>query len=1060
MEITLDPEQKHAIEYDGGPLLIVAGPGSGKTRVLTERVRYLVEKKGAAPEQILCLTFTEKAAEEMSKRLEQYGMDTAGMGVSTFHSFAMKVLEDNELETGLDMRKGVIEKAEAVVWATNHVDDFGLESVKVGNNAHGVMSNIIDGISSFAKELKTPDDIKKYVSKNSPGKDEEEAEGLRGLADLGKVYCAYQKFKEKMRVIDYDDMVAKAVRLFREKPIIRNRYRDKYRHILVDELQDNNVAQFSLVKMLAKDGNVTAVGDEDQSIYGFQGAYGIIFNDFESTFKGTHKALLTTNYRSTKNIVGITNDWMAGKTGASPKKLRSASGQKGERITVAKCGDDKAEAEYVAEKIAEIVDKKGIKYKNVAVLTRRRIDGEKFEGALVERGIPTRYVGSTDLLYTPVVRDLIAYVKAAAEPATSGVEITRLMKIHGITERNIARINRAAKSRAFGSGSGWEEGGGGGAGGGDENDATKSRAFGSGSGEGDCVLSTIRGEDGEGRPKTTQEAEMREFAAKLDELVKIGRGSMPVDKAVRHITMSVSGLYRRVAADDTRQGRKELRQLNEVYRMARSYENLYNEATLAGFVQHLYQIGEREGELRESLPAENAVEITTIHQSKGKEFEAVFVADVAARKLPVVYRRKKFGVPVDMTESRTQDDGEDEKERHHREERRLLYVAMTRAKSKLFITYAEKYGGSKSKPSVFLGEEELNYQDNSRIEVVRHEGSGAGAAIEEPGVIKRQMHEVQAGAITAISGMNLETAVKRIIDLAKIKHFEEHGKLDGFDPKCVLAATDGGGDMNVDLEADKPPRINADTIEFNASKIETYKKCPLQFKYRHVLNVPTRPSGPISAGIAIHAVLEKIAKRRMDGESTTDKQALALLKKHWESADFENRKNADEYWVNAKLMIRNYMKWDADADGRGSTIVDVEKKFSMDIDGLRFTGNIDRVDKEADGKYVVTDYKTGKTPTKQSEVADDIQMNLYALATESVYSKLPTKVMQLFVLGNKEVPNEINNEKLKAGRAVIIDKAKAILNGEFPASPEYMKCRWCDYVDICDSRYPGSEKRR
>ena len=1031
MEITLDSKQRHAVEYDGGPLLIVAGPGSGKTRVLTERVRHLVEKKGVAPEQVLCLTFTEKAAEEMSKRLEQYGMDTTGMDVSTFHSFAMKVLEDNELETGLDMRKGVIEKAEAVVWATNHVDDFGLESVKVGNNAHGVMSNIIDGISSFAKELKMPDDIKKYVSENSPGKDGEEAEGLRSLADLGKVYCAYQKFKGEMRVVDYDDMVAKAVRLFREKQIIRNRYRDKYKHILVDELQDNNVAQFSLVKMLAKDGNVTAVGDEDQSIYGFQGAYGIIFNDFESTFKGTHKAPLTTNYRSTENIVRVTNDWMAGKTRASPKKLKSASGRKGERITVAGCSDDKAEAEYVAEKIAEVVDEKSINYKDVAVLTRRRIDGEKFEGALVERGIPTRYVGSTDLLYTPVIRDLMAYVKVAAEPATSGVEITRLMKIHGITERNIVRINRAAKARVFGGGNG----------------------------EGDCVLSTMRGEDGQDRPKTTQEVEMREFAAKLDELVKIGRGSMPVDKAIRRITMSVSGLYRRVAADDTRQGREELRQLNEVYRMARSYENLYNEATLAGFVQHFYQIGEREGESRESLPAENAVEITTIHQSKGKEFEVVFVADVAARKLPVVYRRKKFDVPDDMTESPTQGGGEDEKERHRREERRLLYVAMTRARSKLFITYAKNYGRSKSKPSVFLGEEELNCQDNLQIEVVQHEGSGASAAIEEPGVIKRRMHEVQTKAITAISGMNLETAVKRIVDLAKIKHFEEHGKLDGFDLKRVLAATDDGGDTNDDLEADKPPRISADTIEFSASKLDLYKKCPLQFKYRYLLNVPTRRNGPINVGAAVHAVLEKITKRRMNGESTTYEQALELLEKHWENADFESRKSANEYWENAKLMIRNYMKWDRDADERGSTIVGVEKKFGLDIDGLKFIGKMDRVDKEADDKYVVTDYKTGKTPTRPSEIADDIQMNLYALAAESVYNELPAKVMQLFVLGNKEVPNEVNDEKLKAGRAVIVDKAKAILNGEFPASPEYMKCRWCDYVDICDSRYPGSEKR-
>ena len=1052
MEAELNDEQRAAVEHDGGPLLIVAGPGSGKTMVLTERVRHLVGSGRAKPEEILCLTFTDKAAGEMRKRLELFGMDASSMDVGTFHAFAKKVLEDNELDTGLDTSGGIIEKAEATVWAINHIDDFGLETVEVGNNAFGLMRAMMDGISAFAKALLTPDDIDRYVAEASPGKDDGKREQLGNLTDLSRVYRAYQEFKRDKHVIDYDDMVAEAIRLFEAKRGICDRYRATYRHILVDELQDNNLAQFRLVKLLADGGNVTGVGDEDQSIYSFQGAYADIFADFEGSFGGTRRANLTTNYRSTENIVRVTNDWMRNKAETGSKVLRSASGQDGDKITVAECADEQAEAEYVAERIGKLAGLpsggrtgadagNACDYRDVAILTRRKIDGEKFEEALAERGIPARYIGSTDLLYDPAVRDLMAHIKVAAMPATSGVDITHLMKLHGITERNIARINRAAKARKFGGGSG----------------------------EGDCVLATVRGEDG-GRTKTTQNAEMREFEETLNRLVRAGNGSLPVDRAVYMIMMSISGLYRKAVADSTRQGKKQVRHLNEVYHMAQAYAKLYPDAGLEGFAGHLYQMGEQDEEARYSLASENAVEITTIHQSKGREFKVVFVADASARKLPVMYRARKFDVPDALLKGRSACGAAAEdrrKEMHLSEERRLLYVAMTRAKSKLFITRAKSYGENttESKRSVFLGEDELCCESNPRMEVADYEGSGAGRAIEEPSVAERRTRETQGKAIAAVGGMSLKTAVRHIVVLSRIRHREKHGSIDGFDPEEVLAvgregAEEGEADWPDGPDGEERGLIDADSFEFSASKIDLYKRCPLQFKFRYALHVPGRPGAPLEIGAAVHAVLEQIAKRRANGEATSEEQALDLLEKHWRYDGFDNEKRLKEGRDAAAGMIRTFMRWDREAADRGSEIVGVEQEFKMDMDGIKFVGKMDRVDKGPDGRYVVTDYKTGKTPTKKSEIAHDVQMNLYALAAKSIYGELPDKTMQLFVLKDKEVPNKIDAGTLDKEKEAILGMARAILDGKFPANPSYQGCRWCDYVQICDDRYPGSEKRR
>ena len=240
----LSPSQHKAVT-DTGVQLILAGPGSGKTRVITEKILHLIQK-GVKPENILALTFSDKAAHEMLERLEKQ-TNTSDLTVSTFHSFALSVLEDNVLESGLSFSSGIISRANQLVWGLKNIDTFGFEHIEVGNNAVEIIESIIDGISAFRDELISPDELDAYLTaKKGQELTVEEREYLDKLEDLLKVYRAYEHYKRAENLLDFDDMIHEAVRLFDKRPAILRRYRERFTHILVDEFQDTNYAQLQL----------------------------------------------------------------------------------------------------------------------------------------------------------------------------------------------------------------------------------------------------------------------------------------------------------------------------------------------------------------------------------------------------------------------------------------------------------------------------------------------------------------------------------------------------------------------------------------------------------------------------------------------------------------------------------------------------------------------------------------------------------------------------------------------------------------------------------------------
>jgi DNA helicase II / ATP-dependent DNA helicase PcrA len=1015
----LNSSQQLAVEYNKGPLLVVAGPGSGKTRVIIERILHLVNL-GVKPEEILCLTFTKKATEEMSQRLEN--QDISDVQINTFHSFAKSILEDNVLESGVNISSGVIKRSAQLAWGLKNIDSFDFQHVAIGNNAEDLIRSIIDGIRTFKDELISPESLKKYLdSKESQELEEDEQDLINRLIDLYKVYVKYQEFWGAKSVIDFNDIIVEAINLVKTRPLIQQKLQKKYKHILVDEFQDNNFAQLELVKLVSDNGNVTAVGDDDQSIFRFQGAYMKNFNDFEEYFKNTKIINLDQNYRSTQNIVNLASTLVSNIEERQEKNLFSKNVE-GEKVRVCACSDEDAEVEYVVKNIKELLGKqivredgtKGtISYEDIAILARSRKSGVKFVKSLKAHGLPADFVGSDNLFATPIVKDVMAYLAVVNCPANAGREIARLLKNHGITEYNIAKINHY----------------------GEKISETDNPGV-------DYVLKSLQeivSQD------TTQKKEILEFVDVLSSLSELSK-YRPSD-VIYKIIMSVSGLYKKSIQDNSIENRINQVLLKEIYNYALEYETLYPDESLTDFISYLNYLFRFDLELPEELEEDDSILVTTIHQSKGKEFQIVFVVDAAKDKLPLRSRTKKFYVPKDLAKGLVRT--ANEKTLHLLDEKRLLYVAMTRAKSHLYITYAQNYENRKTeaKPSSFL--EEMNYKENELIKFEEFT-STTDVQLAQGEHLEQLKQEHQAIAVNAIHQMNLKTAIQKIIDLAKIKYFEEFKNLDNFDHTKIFETEAKEDHIDSQLYQKSIPLITKENFRLSPSKIQTFEDCPLKFKFQHVLRVPTPSKTYFGMGTAIHSVAENMTKLQKDGKESNEKLALEILEKQWDTSSYRNQRTKESQdKVKSKEMVKTYLDW---AENNPNTPVDVEPKFKIILNDVTISGKIDRVEQTPEGDYEVIDFKTGYAYKTKNTIKEDVQMNLYALGTEKLYGKLPKKTSLFYIKFNKLVPHFIKEDKLDEFKVELEKKIDSIFNEEFDAKPDFQKCSRCDYASICDSR--------
>lgn len=1021
-----DPEKLLAIEHTGSPLLVTAGAGSGKTRVITERIKFLL-KTGLKPSEILCLTFSEKATNELKERLEndeeiKEKIDISEMTISTYHAFCRNLLQDNTLTTGIGMKGGILDRSIFLVWGVQNIDSFGFDNhIEIGNNASDLIEKMIDGISVFNDELIPPEQLEKYVNSKLENpeslKDVEELEYIHLLDNLVKIYKAYINFKKEKDIMDFDDLIVKANELLGDntKSHALKIAQEKYKHILIDEFQDNNFAQFSVIKKLVKNGNVTAVGDVDQNIYRFQGAYTQIFEDFKKSFPDYTEVTLAKNWRNPEKVINLANQLLSQDQYRTPRNIITTKKDK-QNVNVIECSSEFAQAEFIKNKIIEL-NKKDHSFGDFVILSRKQRDGLNVAQILASDGIPVKYIGKSDLSTSPNAKLLFSYLRIIANPMKSMTSIMRVLQEFGISEQNISKINYESSIRA-------------------RNEKDGDYSF--------DVLSDLKVEN------LTQTTELKEIHFMISDFINISKNHS-VSQTIYQIIRNKTDIYQKIANDDSIENYIERSILNDILNSAYDYEKINPNANIKDFLEFVEELDKFDIETKRDTAESNAVQVSTIHKSKGLEFKTVFIIDVASQKIPLRYTEKPFYVPRELSQGLVP--ASDSKEEFLREERRILYVAMTRTIENLFIMYPTQYENRirANKPSKFL--QALKPESNDNVDFIKYDSNNSENISTTFDAVQIIKNEQVNKVIKHLHSGQYASAIQKILDLSQIEYFQKQNSTKGFKFDSLLKQTPSD-DLESLLLGTKPTPLGYTKRNLSFSKFDTYGRCPKQFWYQHVLNAlpQNQEQTVLYKGRIFHKLLENSAIRQKDGSMDDTKTLLSQLEIQWNPNEYLTSpvKKEKQDKQSLVLAMESYQKW---SSSNPNEIIAVELSFTVHIAGFQVTGVIDRVEKTPKGEYVIIDYKTGGK-NKEVDAKNSHQLNLYSLALKENpdFGKYPIKAIFFYVEkaeGEQLFEYDVDPAKVAEIKAILEEQVKNIVDKKFEATPEMFTCKFCEYSDIC-----------
>ncbi len=593
---SLNDYQKEAVLHKEGPLLILAGAGSGKTRVLTTKIAYLIKEYDVDARNILAITFTNKAAKEMKTRIEEL-IGKTSIQASTFHSFGVKILKENCEKLGYKSNFIILDSDDSLTLVKKILKDFNLDPKRFSPYM------IRNKISSNKNELIMPDDYKKFVYN-----EEDDV--------VYKVYKKYQEILKQNNSLDFDDLLILPIALFKKNPDVLAYYQDRYRYIFIDEYQDTNYAQYLLTKMIsAKYHNICVVGDNDQSIYAFRGAnYKNILN-FEKDYPDCKVVMLEQNYRSTKTILNAANSVIKNNKERKDKNLWSLK-ESNEKITYYKAADETDEVHYILKKVKELVAS-GVSYQDMAILYRTNAQSRVFEQELLKQNIPYRIIGSFYFYSRKEIKDLLAYMRLVYNPDDD----LSLLRVINTPKRGIG--NKTLRSL--------------------EEEASLYHT---------SLFQAIN---------SGKELAFKELILTLQQDLE----KMSLTEFVDNI-LEKTGMRRALKEEKTLEADIRLEYLEEFKSVTKMFESRVGEVSLADFLLEISLVADSE----EYKDDPNRLTLMTVHAVKGLEFSYVFLAGLEEGIFP---HRNSMDTLAELEE-----------------ERRLMYVAITRAKDKLFITSAKK----------------------------------------------------------------------------------------------------------------------------------------------------------------------------------------------------------------------------------------------------------------------------------------------------------------------------------------------------------------------------------
>ena len=642
----LNPQQRKAVTHEGGPLLIVAGAGSGKTKALTTRIAYLLAARGVQPGEVLAITFTNKAAGEMKERVAALvGNRARAMWVSTFHSACVRILRAEAKKLGFTTSFSIYDAADAQRLMTLVCRDLDLDPKRYPARA---MSNQVS-------------DLKNELVDHETARDKAENEHQKQVAE---VYGVYQSRLRQANALDFDDLIMTTVDLLQAFPDVAEHYRRRFRHVLVDEYQDTNHAQYVLVRELVgaaggrgerqtapgtvAPAELCVVGDADQSIYAFRGADIRNIEDFEQDYPDATVVLLEQNYRSTQTILSAANAVIAKNPARKDKRLWTDSGD-GERIVGYVADNEHDEAAFVAGEVDQLGDDHGTRPGDVAVFYRTNAQSRVFEEVFIRVGLPYKVVGGVRFYERKEVRDALAYLRVLANP-TDTVSLRRILNTprRGIGDRAEACLE------AF---------------------ASRERV---------PFAEALRRCDEVGGMATRSAKAVAEFAALMDELRALVAGGMPPAEVLEAV-LDRTGYLAELGASTDPQDESRVENLAELVGVAREFSERSPEGGVAEFLEQVSLVADAD-----QIPGEGegVVTLMTLHAAKGLEYPVVFLTGLEDGVFPHL---------------RTLGD-----ERELQEERRLAYVGITRARERLYLSRAHLRSAwgqtSYNPPSRFLDE--------------------------------------------------------------------------------------------------------------------------------------------------------------------------------------------------------------------------------------------------------------------------------------------------------------------------------------------------------------------
>lgn len=966
MQKSLNPKQKEAIEFGNGPLLIIAGAGTGKTTVITERIKHLIIDKEIPPSSVLALTFTDKASFEMQERIDllmPYGY--TNLWIHTFHSFCDRVLRDDAHSIGLDPNYKLMTETEAVLLMRQNIFELGLKIFRPLGNPTKFLDALLIHFSRLKDEDISPSDYINWAKsqiasreskKNDMRKPTSEKLELESYLELATAYKAYEDLKVKNSLMDFSDLISNTLKLFRDRPNILKRYQKQFQFILVDEFQDTNYAQNALAILLSGDDeNITVVADDDQSIYRFRGAAVSNVLQFKKNFPEAKIVTLTDNYRSTQiildsaySLIQNNNPNRLEVVEKIDKKLKSHSSIRAKPIEIIHETRAEDEADAIARKISELSKK--FEFKDVAILVRANNHAQLITTALQRHKIPFQFLGPGYLFQQEEIKDLIAYLMFLTN-LTDTVSLFRVlsMDIFKIPYIELNFLLNFAKKKNL----------------------TLFEAL---SHTSQVNLT----------PQTTEKLEKIRLMIErhLERSKKDSAGQ------VLYYFIVDSGIFETLAKTETIKDERRTQNIAKFFDRIKNFESERPESnifTLAEWLTLMLTMGDSPTAADVDVRDLNAVNILTVHSSKGLEFPVVFMANLVNDRFPSRARSEKIPLPEGILKEKI----DPEIDFHLQEERRLFYVGLTRAKELLFLTGADFYGTGKraKKLSPFIYEALPNLQEQEKVK-----------------------EKIQQLSLTEVLSV-----------------YEKKEEI-------------------------HEPKIPYKASYITYSNLQMFDICPLHYKAKVILGIPTPTASVQSFGIAIHNTLQKFYEEIKKGSKPTITNLLNILKDEWISDGFDSKAYENERKIQAVNMLKDFYKTECNPPVKPLAL---ELPFNFTLkNGVKVFGKIDRIDQKGSGIEII-DYKTGQENPK-AEKSHELQLAMYALAATRVkdefLNKKPEEITLTlhFLEGNTKKSMQFKKEDLEKLEEELLETIEKIEKSDFKCSKNIL-CLNCEYKLLCNA---------